>query len=192
MLHLSRPRVTPGALLIDIMSKIRCFIYWDYEWYQVLYWLRLWVREGVSFIETTSDTRCFIANKHNSYPKMSVKWPPACNWVVLFISVDKWYIWASLWFWCHILQKRGQKSSTVHVVTWRQILFEKVSISIHNKSSKICFQQSKEIYHTWTPPFLFIQQMLVTCLSLIHVNISTNLLHLKWMTLSHADPYKEF
>ena len=148
--------------------------------------------QSTAFIAVLHFTVTVFNNKHNSYPKMSVKWPPACNWVVLFISVDKWYIWASLWFSCHILQKRGQKSSTVHVVTWRQILFEKVSISIHNKSSKICFQQSKEIYHTWTPPFLFIQQMLVTCLSLIHVNISTNLLHLKWMTLSHADPYKEF
>jgi hypothetical protein len=60
VLHLLRIRVTPGALLIEIMSKSRCFIYWDSEWDQVLYWLRLWVRAGASFIETMSETRCFI------------------------------------------------------------------------------------------------------------------------------------
>jgi hypothetical protein len=37
VLHLLRPRVTPGALLIEIMSK-----------------------SGASFIENTSETRCFI------------------------------------------------------------------------------------------------------------------------------------
>jgi hypothetical protein len=60
VLHLLRPWVAPGALLIEIMSESRCFIYWDHEWHQVLYWLRLWVRASVSFVETTSDTRCFI------------------------------------------------------------------------------------------------------------------------------------
>jgi hypothetical protein len=37
VLHLLRPRVAPGVLLIEIMSK-----------------------SGASFIENTSETRCFI------------------------------------------------------------------------------------------------------------------------------------
>jgi hypothetical protein len=60
VLYFLRPRVAPGALLIEIMSESRCFIYWNHEWHQVFYWLRLWVRTGASFIETMSETRCFI------------------------------------------------------------------------------------------------------------------------------------
>ena len=41
-------------------------------------------------------------NEHNSYPEMSVKQHLACNCAVLVASVDKRYIWASLfflWYW---------------------------------------------------------------------------------------------
>jgi hypothetical protein len=46
------------------MSNSRRFIYWDHEWHQVLYWLRLWVRVGASFIETTSGY--FFYREHMS------------------------------------------------------------------------------------------------------------------------------
>ena len=84
MLHLLRPRVIPGALLIEIMSKSRCFIYWDHEWHKVLYWLRSWVRAGASFIETTSDTRCFINWQH--------EWEQVLHWLRPWVRPDYFII----------------------------------------------------------------------------------------------------
>ena len=61
------------------------------------------------------DTQHFIAvhgfyshniifnNDHNSYPKMSVKLSLTCSQTMLFISVDKRYISASLSFRCYLV-----------------------------------------------------------------------------------------
>ena len=75
---------------------------WTWETIQLFIWTQTTVKKKVLFWCSIfhNHSRVF-SNKNNSYPKMSMKQPLACSWAVLFTSIDKLYMWASLSFrWC--------------------------------------------------------------------------------------------
>ena len=59
--------------------------------------------QGFYFCSTFHSHSRVFNDEHNSYPQMSVNWPLAGSWMVLFISADKPYTKASLSFWCYLV-----------------------------------------------------------------------------------------
>jgi len=75
-----------------------------------------------------------LNNELGSYPKMSMKQPLVCSWVVLFTSGHKSHIWASLLFRCYLVYR---------------ILFPKCRLSTRKQNTgEVILQISSSLWPT--------------------------------------------